>query len=67
MRELSNTEIEQVNGAGIFTDIIWDAIHLAVDVPSRLAGNVVGDKIGGTIGGIIATPINWIYSLFNKK
>ncbi|WP_192878386.1 hypothetical protein [Limnobaculum parvum] len=50
MRELSNTEIEKINGAGIFTDVIWDVIHLAVDVPSRLAGVVVGDKVGGTIG-----------------
>ncbi|AKJ42465.1 hypothetical protein [Pragia fontium] len=67
MRELSCKEIEHVNGAGIIGDALWKAVYAVVDLPSRTAGKVVGDKIGGTIGGIIAVPVNWIYSLFNKK
>ncbi|GKX55423.1 hypothetical protein SOASR030_15350 [Leminorella grimontii] len=66
MRELSSKEIECVNGGGVVTDAIWSAVYAVVDFPSRSAGKFIGDKIGGAIGSIVAAPINWIYSLFNK-
>ena len=66
MRELSSTEIECVNGGGVITDAIWNAVYAAVDFPSRSAGKLIGEKIGSAIGSIIAAPISWIHSLCNK-
>lgn len=66
MRELSSKEIECVNGGGVVTDAIWRVVYTAVDLPSRTAGKLMGERIGGAIGSVIAAPLNWIYSLFNK-
>ncbi|WP_159564762.1 hypothetical protein [Budvicia diplopodorum] len=66
MRELSCAEIEQVNGAGIVSDAIWNLVYQAIDLPARTVGSAMGNAAGSFFGGIIAAPFNFISSIFGK-
>ncbi|WP_297196658.1 hypothetical protein [uncultured Pluralibacter sp.] len=49
MKELSETEVQHVSGAGFISDAITGFINDKLDAPARNTGDAIGSFIGNTL------------------
>lgn len=72
MKELNSTEVQEVSGAGIFSDAglsLGQSIGAIVDasIGKGNAGATTGASLGQSIGAIIDNSLNFWASIFSKK